>query len=316
MDSKPMNKPVLVIMAAGMGSRYGGLKQVAEVGPKGQILMEYAVYDALKAGFSKVIFVIREAIEAEFKEVIAQRFRGTVDLAYAYQRIDDLPSGITVPTDRHKPWGTAHAVLSSRHCVQSPFAVINADDYYGPSAYTQLYDFLINVPDDGALTEYCLVGYQLKNTLTEHGTVARGICQVDACGWLSEIHERTKIQAFGNEICYFGEDDAWHVLPSDATASMNAWGLTPAFFEKAEEGFARFLKSQDRDLSSAEYYLPAAIHEQITEGTAKARVLPCSERWYGMTYPDDVESVRSALAAFTRQGMYPEDLWGSSYPWR
>lgn len=310
MDKKPMNKTVLVIMAAGMGSRYGGLKQVAEVGPKGQILMEYAVYDALKAGFSKVIFVIREAIEAEFKDVIAQRFRGAVEIAYAYQKIDDLPGGMSVPESRHKPWGTAHAVLSSRHCVRSPFAVINADDYYGPSAYISLYDFLTNTADERSPSKYCLVGYQLKNTLTEYGTVARGICQVNASGWLSEIHERTKIQAFGDEIRYLGEDDAWHGLPSDATASMNAWGLTPAFFEKAEEGFARFLESPGRDLSTAEYYLPAAIHEQIIEGTAKALILPCSERWYGMTYPDDVESVRSALAAFTEQGMYPEDLWG------
>lgn len=311
MANKPMNKPVLVIMAAGMSSRYGGLKQVAEVGPKGQILMEYAVYDALKAGFSKVIFVIREAIEEEFKEVIAQRFRGTVKLEYAYQRIDDLPAGTAAPEDRHKPWGTAHAILSSRHRVRSPFAVINADDYYGPSAYTQLFDFLVNAPDGGYPAQYCLAGYQLKNTLTEHGTVARGICQVNASGWLSEIHERTKIKAFGDEIRYFGEDDTWHVLPFNATASMNAWGLTPAFFEKAELGFSRFLKTPGKELSFEEYYLPAAIHEQITDGSAKVRVLPCSERWYGMTYPDDVESVRSALAAFTRQGMYPEDLWGS-----
>lgn len=305
-----MKKPALVIMAAGMGSRYGGLKQLDPVGAHGQVILDYSMYDARRAGFETVVFVIKESIEEEFKARVGQRVARHMEVKYAFQRMDDLPDGYAVPVGREKPWGTAQAALAARHVVDGPFAVINADDYYGPEAYQKIYDYLCANPD-GNLYEYAMVGYLLKNTVTEHGSVARGVCAVDGEGVLRDIQERTAIEKDG-ENARFTQDDgeSWTALPGDTVVSMNLWGFNRSFLDEAEKRFPAFL---DRAIAEnplkGEYFLPSVVEQLIGEGLARVRVLLSRDKWYGVTYREDKPTVTAAIAAMTEAGLYPDELW-------
>lgn len=301
-----MKKPALVIMAAGMGSRYGGLKQLDPMGPNGEIIMDYSIYDALEAGFGKVVFIIKKEIEEAFREAIGSRVEQKVETAYVYQDIDDLPEGFSRPEKRVKPWGTGHAVLSCKDYIDTPFAVINADDFYGRDSFQVLYDYLKDI-DDVKSYNYAMVGFILKNTLTEHGHVSRGVCQVNDQGYLEEIQERTKIQRFSDGV-KFEENDEWITIPEDSIVSMNMWGFTPSIFEELEAGFVRFLESNKDNIDKAEFFLPNLVGELVRENKAKVKVLTSSERWYGVTYREDKPVVKKAIEEMIKQGVYPEKL--------
>lgn len=303
--------PVLVVMAAGMGSRYGGLKQVDPVGGHNQLIIDYSIYDALRAGFQKVIFVINRRIADTFKAAIGDRLSKVTEVAYAYQDLDDLPEGFQVPEGRVKPWGTAHAVLAARNLIEGPFAVINADDYYGPQAYRLVFDYL-SQHGDGALYEYVMAGYHLRNTVTDHGTVARGVCILDENGFLDSVTERTKIAKDG-ENARFTEDDGatWQPLAGDTIVSMNLWGLGRSFVDEAWSRFPAFLEETlAKNPEKGEFYLPSVISQLIAEGKARVKVLPSTDRWHGVTYKEDKPAVIAAIRALTEQGLYPDDLWG------
>ena len=304
-----MNKPVLVIMAAGMGSRYGGLKQLDPVGSHGQLIIDYSIYDARRAGFETVVFVIKPEIEADFKAAIGDRVARLVDVKYAYQLKEDLPEGYAVPEERTKPWGTAHAALSVREIVDGPFAVINADDYYGPEAFREIYAYLSGHPD-GAVYEYVMVGYLLKNTVTENGTVARGVCEETADHFLTQVTERTKIEK--GEPPRFTEDDGrtWMDLPGDTIVSMNMWGFTRSFLDEAWKRFPAFLDAAlAENPAKAEYFLPTVVSQLIDEGRARVKVLRSEDKWYGVTYREDKPAVVAAIAEKTASGLYPDNLW-------
>ncbi len=283
----------LVVMAAGMGSRFGGLKQIEPIGPGGQAIVDFSVYDAKKAGFNKVVFVIKHEIEKEFKEIVGKRIEKTIDVDYAFQETDMLPDGFLCPPDRQKPWGTAHAIYCCRNVVKTPFAVINADDYYGKGAYKKIYDHLKKEKGD-----YCMVGFKLKNTLTENGTVSRGICNVQN-GFLKSVVERTKILD-----CKYTEDDKnWVDLPSDCIVSMNMWGFTPDVFGYIENDLIDFLREKI-NVPKAEYYLPMVVSNVIERGDKDISVLVADDRWYGVTYKADKENVVSALGEKIKNGEY------------
>ena len=302
-------KPVLVIMAAGMGSRYGGLKQLDPVGGHGQVILDYSIYDARRAGFEKVVFVIKESIAEEFKARVGRRVERHMKVEYVFQRMDDLPEGYAVPEGREKPWGTAQAALAARHVVDGPFAVINADDYYGPSAYQKIYDYLCANPD-GDTYEYAMVGYLLKNTVTENGTVARGVCEETEDHFLTRVTERTKIEK--GEPPRYTEDDGktWTDLPGDTIVSMNMWGFTRSFLDEAWERFPAFLdKALAENPAKAEYFLPTVVSQLIDEDKARVKVLRSEDKWYGVTYREDKPAVVQAIADMTASGLYPEKLW-------
>ena len=304
-----MNKPVLVIMAAGMGSRYGGLKQLDPVGNHGQLIIDYSIYDARRAGFETVVFVIKPEIEADFKAAIGDRVARLMDVKYAYQLKEDLPEGYAVPEERTKPWGTAHAALSVREIVDGPFAVINADDYYGPEAFREIYAYLSGHPD-GAVYEYVMVGYLLKNTVTENGTVARGVCEETADHFLTQVTERTKIEK--GEPPRFTEDDGrtWTDLPGDTIVSMNMWGFNRSFLDEAWKRFPAFLDAAlAENPVKAEYFLPTVVSQLIDEGRARVKVLRSEDKWYGVTYREDKPAVVAAIAEKTASGLYPDNLW-------
>ncbi|MCI9158202.1 MAG: NTP transferase domain-containing protein [Lawsonibacter sp.] len=304
-----MNKPVLVIMAAGMGSRYGGLKQLDPVGGHGQLIIDYSIFDARRAGFETVVFVIKPEIEAEFKEAIGDRVSKAMEIRYVYQRKEDLPEGYTVPAGRTKPWGTAHAALAAREIVDGPFAVINADDYYGPEAYQKIYNYL-STHQDGDVYEYVMVGYLLKNTVTENGTVARGVCRETADHCLAQVTERTKIEK--GEPPRYTEDDGktWTELPGDTIVSMNLWGFTRSFLDEALARFPAFLdKTLAEDPEKGEYFLPTVVSQLIDEGKARVKVLRSQDKWYGVTYREDKPAVVAAIAEKTASGLYPDRLW-------
>ena len=304
-----MNKPVLVIMAAGMGSRYGGLKQLDPVGNHGQLIIDYSIYDARRAGFETVVFVIKEEIDADFKAAIGDRISKVMDVKYAYQRRDDLPAGYSVPEGREKPWGTAQAALAARAAVDGPFAIINADDYYGPEAFKKIYDYLCAHPD-GDVYEYAMVGYLLKNTVTENGTVARGVCEETADHYLTVVTERTKIEK--GEPPRYTEDDGktWTELPGDTIVSMNMWGFTRSFLTEAEVRFSAFLdKALVENPLKGEYFLPSVVSQLINEGKARVKVLRSEDKWYGVTYREDKPAVMAAIADKTASGLYPDSLW-------
>ncbi len=305
-----MNKPVLVIMAAGMGSRYGGLKQLDPVGNHGQLIIDYSIYDARRAGFDTVIFVIKEENEADFRSCIGDRVSKVMDVKYAFQRKDDLPEGYAVPEGRAKPWGTAQAALAARELVHGPFAIINADDYYGPEAYQLIYDYLCAHPD-GELYEYAMVGYLLKNTVTENGSVARGVCTVDGEHILRDIVERTAIEKDGDD-ARFTEDGggSWTALPGNTTVSMNMWGFTRSFLDEALARFPAFLdKALAENPLKGEYFLPSVVEQLIGGGKARVRVLLSQDKWYGVTYREDKPTVVAAIAEKTKAGLYPDRLW-------
>ena len=304
-----MKKPVLVIMAAGMGSRYGGLKQLDPVGNHGQLIIDYSIYDARRAGFETVVFVIKPEIEEDFKRCIGERVSRSMDVRYAYQLKEDLPEGYCVPEERRKPWGTAHAALAARNVVDGPFAVINADDYYGPEAFREIYNYLA-AHEDGDVYEYVMVGYLLKNTVTENGTVARGVCEETADHYLSQITERTKIEQ--GPPLRFTEDDGktWTELPEDTIVSLNMWGFTRSFLDEAWKRFPAFLdRARAENPAKAEYFLPSVVSQLIGEGKARVKVLRSGDKWYGVTYREDKPAVVNAIAGKTKSGLYPDRLW-------
>jgi len=306
-----MKKPVLVIMAAGMGSRFGGLKQIEPVGSEGEIILDFSLYDAMMAGFEKAVFIIKKENEEDFRALIDERAGKYMDIEYVYQEVTDLPEGYEVPEGRVKPWGTGHAVMAARHAVDGPFVVINADDYYGPTAFQSIYDFLETAEDD-SMYHYCMVGFPLENTMTENGYVSRGVCQASEKGMLTEIVERTRIQWQDGRMVYEDEkaEDGWTELPKGTIVSMNFWGFTPSMLREMEAGFPAFL---DRALAEnpmkGEYFLPSVVDQLIQEGKADVRVLRSSDRWYGVTYREDKESVVSALQSMKDKGEYPQKLW-------
>ena len=304
-----MKKPVLVIMAAGMGSRYGGLKQLDPVGNHGQLIIDYSIYDARRAGFETVVFVIKPELEADFKAAIGDRIAKVMDVKYAYQIKEDLPEGYAVPAERTKPWGTAHAALAARDLVDGPFAIINADDYYGPEAYQKIYDYLASHEDAGVY-EYVMVGYLLKNTVTENGSVARGVCEETGEQFLSQITERTKIEK--GPPPRFTEDDGrtWTELDENTIVSMNMWGFTRSFLDEALARFPAFLdKTLGENPLKGEYFLPTVVSQLIDEGKARVKVLRSEDKWYGVTYREDKPTVVAAIGEKTRSGLYPDNLW-------
>ena len=304
-----MKKPVLVIMAAGMGSRYGGLKQIDPIDPQGHIIMDFSIYDALQAGFEKVVFIIKKANEAAFKESIGDRISEKIQVEYVYQELDKVPAGYQAPEGRQKPFGTGHAILCSQGVVDGPFAVINADDYYGRYAYKAIYDYLASHQDDGKY-RYAMVGYALKNTLTENGYVARGVCQTDAQGFLAGIVERTHIEKRGEQAVFTEDGGAtFQEIPMDSTVSMNLWGFSNSILQELETGFRQFLEEElPQNPLKAEYYLPFAVDGLLQQGKASVQVLTSQDKWYGVTYKEDKEMVVNAIAALKQQGLYPEEF--------
>lgn len=303
----PRMANTLIVLAAGIGSRYGGLKQMDPVGPSGEFILDYSVYDALRGGFEKVVFVISEAIADPFKQTIGRRIGAHAEVAYVIQSLEDVPPGFDVPSDRKKPWGTGHAVLSCRDVVTEPFAVINADDFYGRDAYAALSRFLSDTADREDL--YAMVGYTLRNTVSEHGSVARGICRVDADDTLVEVVERTRIEKQEDAIRYAGEDGVWRPLSGEEPASMNFWGFKPSFFATLEAEFAAFLNSAATD-PKAEFFVPAVVNMLVASNRIGVRVLRTSSDWYGVTYPEDKPRVVQAVRGLVTSGEYPADLWG------
>ena len=305
-----MNKPVLVVMAAGMGSRYGGLKQLDPIDDNGHVILDYSVYDAHRAGFDTVIFVIKPEIEDIFREKIGNRIAKVMNVEYVFQNKEDLPDGYTVPEGREKPWGTAQAVLAARHVVDGPFAVINADDYYGPEGFEEIYNYLLHHPDTPGMYEYAMVGYLLKNTVTENGTVARGVCTETASGYLHSVIERTKIRK-GDRCPQYTEDgESWNDLCEDDIVSMNLWGFQKSYLEEAWAGFPAFLdKAIAENPLKGEYYLPAVVSSLLSRHKARVKVLRSNDRGYGVTYKADKPGVMEALKDLREKGLYPETLW-------
>ncbi len=305
-----MEKPTLVIMAAGMGSRFGGLKQIEPVSGKDEIILDFSLFDALRAGFERAVIIIKRENEADFRRLIDHKAGQHMKIEYAYQDINDIPEGFEVPEGRAKPWGTAHAVLASRNLVKGNFAVINSDDYYGPEAFKVMYDFLAN-NEDSDLYNYCMVGYEVQNTLTENGHVSRGVCTETSDGFLKDIVERTKIMYHDGGIAYTEDDGAtWTQVPEGTTVSMNFWGFTPSILHEMEAGFPDFLTDAiANNPMKGEYLLPKCVDELIKANRAQAQVLKSHDRWYGVTYKEDKESVVKALQALKDQGLYPQQLW-------
>lgn len=304
-----MNRATLVIMAAGLGSRFGGgIKQLAPVGPNGEIIMEYSIYDALEAGFDKVVFVIRRDLERDFREVIGKRIEKITEVAYAYQEVTDIPEKYAEKfKDRSKPWGTGQAVLCCRNVVDSPFLVINADDYYGKEAYREAYSYLTSIPNNGKI-QICMIGFVLKNTLSDNGGVTRGICRVNADGMLDEITETHNIEKDGeNAVVRNGEERIY--LDMDSPVSMNMWGLPREFFGMLEEGFTDFLEKTPQDDLKAEYLLPALIGQLLQEEKISVKVLRSHEQWFGVTYKEDKDAVACALKRLTLNGSYPSVMY-------
>ena len=302
-----MKKPVLVIMAAGMGSRFGGLKQIAPVDDHGHIIIDFSLLDAYRAGFRDLVFIIKPELEESFREVIVNRMEKYFNITFVHQTIDKLPAGYSVPEGREKPWGTGHAILCCKDVLDGPFAVINADDFYGPTAFSAIYDYLANNEDE---SQYAMIGYRVRNTVTENGSVARGVCEVEN-GLLTGVTERTKIFKNGND-AKFTEDDGktFTDLPGDTIVSMNLWGFTAKMIRELDERFPAFLDNAiATNPLKGEYFLPSVVNDQLVAGTATVRVLPCEETWYGVTYREDLDSVKSAIDGMKKKGIYEENLW-------
>ena len=303
-----MKKPQLVIMAAGMGSRYGGLKQIDKIDDAGHIIIDYSIYDAIKAGFGEIVFIIKKEIEQDFREVMDSHLAGKdIKVKYVFQELYKLPEGYSIPDGRVKPWGTAHALACCLGVVDAPFAVINADDYYGAHAFEKMYDFLTNTTDDDKY-HYAMVGYRIKNTVTEQGTVSRGVCKSDENGMLTEITERTKIGIRDGSI-YFTEDGVDYDLDPDTLVSMNLWGFTPSYIEECNKRFPAFLdENLPKNPEKCEYLLPTIVSDLIKEGAADAKVLENEDKWYGVTYKEDKESVVEAFRELRAEGIYPKNF--------
>ena len=307
-----MEKPILVVMAAGMGSRYGGLKQIDPVGSQGEAILDYSLFDAHEAGFETAVIIIKEAIKKDFMDTVGARLlKAPMEIRYAYQELDKLPQGYTVPEGRTKPWGTCHAVVCARETIGSaPFAVINADDYYGKAAFREIYNYLSAHGDDDKY-RYCMVGYELGKTVTDNGSVARGVCQVNEQGYLESVVERTKIEKCEGGI-RFTEDDGktWTPLGEKTTVSMNMWGFTPSFAAESQARFPAFLdKALAENPMKGEYFLPSTVSALLAEDKATVKMLYSPDKWYGVTYAADKPVVVEALSTLTAQGLYPDGLW-------
>ncbi|MBE6596439.1 MAG: nucleotidyltransferase [Ruminococcaceae bacterium] len=294
----------LCILAAGMGSRYGGLKQIDPITDSGKFIIDFSVADAIKSGFDKVVFVIKEENLKDFRETVGKRFEDKIKVEYAFQKLDDLPAGAKIPEGRTKPWGTAHALLAARNIINEPFAVINADDFYGASAYRLLAEHF-NAKCTRKKGDYCMVGYVLENTLTENGTVSRGVCLSDEAGKLLEVNERTKIERYGDSARSV-EASGEYIIPLDATVSMNCWGFTPDIFDGVMAGFKKFLSEPHDDMMKCEYYLPFAVTELMAEGKCDVRVYRSEDSWYGVTYAADKEKVKASIKKLIDSGVYED----------
>jgi len=307
-----MKKPILVVMAAGMGSRYGGLKQIDPVGSHGEAILDYSLFDAHEAGFETAVIIIKKAIEKDFMDTVGARLKNCpMEIRYAFQEIEKVPAGFQIPVERTKPWGTSHAVLCAREVIgDAPFAVINADDYYGKSAFRVIYDFLCNAKD-GEKYDYCMVGYELGKTVTDNGSVARGVCCTDEKGYLTDIVERTRIEKYAGGI-RFTEDDgmSWEDLSAQTPVSMNMWGYTDSFLKEVEARFPAFLEQEvPKNPAKAEFYLPGVVGQLLSEGKATVKVLRTTDKWYGVTYAADKPQVVAALKEMAEAGKYPDGLW-------
>lgn len=297
-------KPTLVVLAAGMGSRYGGLKQLDKLGPSGETIMDYSVYDAIRAGFGKVVFVIRKSFEQDFREIFVSKLEGKIEVELVFQELNNIPEGITFPEERTKPWGTGHAILVAKDAVKEPFVVINADDFYGAEAYQETADFLNSKASEA---EYAMCGYQLGKTLSDFGSVSRGVCQTDADGYLETVVERTSITK-ENGIVTYTQDDEKHQLSENDIVSMNFWGFHPSIFMHLEEKFTEFIKANSDDIKS-EFYIPFVVDDLMKEGKVKTNVLKSESTWFGVTYQEDRPATVDKIKALVDSGKYPEKLW-------
>jgi UTP-glucose-1-phosphate uridylyltransferase len=307
-----MSKPILIVMAAGICSRYSGIKQIDPVGPNGEILLDYSVYDALRCGFGKVVFVIRSEILEAFRERVDPTIGARCEIHYVFQRLEDVPAEIQIPPGRKKPWGTTHAVLACKDFIDRPFAVINADDFYGRTSFTILRQYLNDAQDRDGAHSICIIGYCLDNTLTTYGPVSRAVCTVTPSGYLESMHERKRIRRFGSTIKYEAEDGSCVEISRSSVVSMNMWGFTPNIFEALETRFARFLRDHADDLQTVEYLLPDVVGELVRENKARVQVLSTSDRWFGVTYPEDKVLAREGIEEQILRGIYPENLWATS----
>lgn len=299
-------EPILVVMAAGMGSRFGGLKQITPVDQEGHIIIDFSLYDAWKAGFRRIVFVIKKEFEKVFREQVGDRMQQWFQVEYVFQELNILPEGIEVPEGREKPWGTGHAIACCRGIVDAPFAVINADDFYGPEAFTTIYQYLSTMTCDD---QYAMVGYRLRNTVTEHGSVSRGVCDVKD-GYLAGVTERTKIYKDGNDAKYTEDGETFTKLAGDTIVSMNLWGFSANMIDELWKRFPVFLQENiPVNPKKCEFFLPTVVNQQIEDGSAAVHVLPCEETWFGVTYKEDLESVVNAIGDMKKRGIYKEDLW-------
>ena len=299
-------KPTFFVLAAGMGSRYGGLKQLDGLGPNGETIMDYSIYDAIKAGFGKVVFVIRKSFEADFRAVVVNKFKNLIDVEVVFQDITDVPEGCTYNPEREKPWGTNHAVLMGREVIKEPFAVINADDFYGQESFAILADFLRSVV--GKTNEYCMIGYRVGNTLSESGSVSRGVCVVDENNLLKNVVERTHIEEKGGTIIFIDENGEEVSIAAETPVSMNMWGFTPDYFDYSIEYFKQFL-AENGDKLKSEFYIPLAVNNLIVEGRATCAVLDTPSKWFGVTYAEDRPQVVLKINELIRKGVYPAQLF-------
>ncbi len=302
-------KPTLLLLAAGMGSRYGGLKQLDTLGPSGETIMDYSIYDAIRAGFGKIVFVIRKDFEQDFREKILSKYEGHIPLDVCFQSLKDLPEGFSCPKDRVKPWGTNHAVMMAKNVINEPFCVINCDDFYNRDAYMVMGDFLSRLPE-GSKGKYAMVGFRVGNTLSENGTVARGICSKDSQGNLTSVVERTEIMRIEEKVCYKDEEGAWISVEDNTPVSMNMWGFTPDYFSFSEEYFKEFL-SQEKNMSNlkAEFFIPLMVNKLINEKTATVKVLDTTSKWFGVTYAEDRPGVVKKIEDLVTSKVYPTSLF-------
>ncbi len=299
-------KPTLFVLAAGMGSRYGGLKQLDELGPSGETIMDYSIYDAIRGGFGKVVFVIREDFEKDFREIVLKKYENEIPVEVVFQDLHRLPEGFTCPEGRTKPWGTNHAVLMGKDVIKEPFAVINADDFYGRDSFEVLGKELAQM--GGKKNEYCMVGYRVGNTLSDSGSVSRGVCEKNADDYLTSVVERTSIERIDGKVVYKDENDQPVVIDDNTPVSMNMWGFTPDYFAHSEKFFADFLK-ENINTPKSEYFIPLAVNQLIVDGTAKVKVLDTTSKWFGVTYQEDRQGVVDKINALVEAGEYPAKLF-------
>ena len=302
-------KPTLLLLAAGMGSRYGGLKQLDGLGPNGETIMDYSIYDAIKAGFGKIVFVIRKDFEQDFRDKVLSKYEGHVPVELCFQSLDALPEGFTCPEGRVKPWGTNHAVLMAKDVIKEPFCVINCDDFYNRDAFMVIGKFLSELPE-GSTNRYAMVGFRVGNTLSDNGTVARGICSKDADGCLTTVVERTEIMRVDGPVCYKDEEGKWVAVEDNTPVSMNMWGFTPDYFAHSEEYFKGFLAAPANMANpKAEFFIPLMVNKLINDGTATVKVLDTTSKWFGVTYAADRQSVVDKIQSLINEGVYPDKLW-------